>query len=65
MKISINWFHIDNTATMQCECLKIQVGWEQVLDYSRGVYYVNHTDSKSTHLLAKMRHQIYHVFFSI
>ena len=48
---------------MQCECLKIQVGWEQVLDYSRGVYYVNHTDSKSTRLLAKMCHQLYHVFF--
>ena len=47
---------------MQCECLKIQVGWEQVLDYSRGVYYVNHTDSKSTRLHAKMRHQLYHVY---
>ena len=50
---------------MQCECLKIQVGWEQVLDYSRGVYYVNHTDSKSPHLLAKMCHQLYHVFFNM
>ena len=41
----------------------MQVGWEQVLDYSRGVYYVNHTDSKSTHLFAKMRHQLNHVLF--
>ena len=53
------------TILPQCECLKIQVGWEQVLDYSRGVYYVNHTDSKSTRLLAKMCHQLYHVFFNM
>merc|ERR1719150_2290141 len=26
--------------------LQLPVGWEQVLDYSRGVYYVNHTDKQ-------------------
>ena len=40
----------------------MQVGWEQVLDYSRGVYYVNHTDSKSTRLHAKLCHQLYYVY---
>ena len=25
---------------------ELPVGWEQVLDYNRGVYYVNHVESK-------------------
>ena len=27
---------------------ELPVGWEQVLDYNRGVYYVNHVESKLT-----------------
>jgi hypothetical protein len=25
---------------------ELPLGWEQVIDYSRGVYYINHVESK-------------------